>query len=98
MMNSKTTNQPRKGDNMTISQYVSAFHQTRFAAYNWNRVSNQIFEQCISSTAASVTTRSPPLGGQSASASASSAARSKHEKNALVGASPLLVTRLATPA
>ena len=24
MMNSKTTNQPRKGDNMTISQHVSA--------------------------------------------------------------------------
>ena len=41
MMNSKTTNQPRKGDNMTISQYVSAppdFVQLEH--------SNQIFEQC----------------------------------------------------
>ena len=35
MMNSKTTNQPRKGDNMTISQHVSAEQLEQ---------SNQIFE------------------------------------------------------
>jgi hypothetical protein len=39
MMNSKTTNQPRKGDNMTISQHVSASPD-----FVQLEQSNQIFE------------------------------------------------------